>query len=89
MRTVRIKEVIIYYDILLGTNFVSAIRNREVSAIGRVLKYYINSLSIGTASSVHYLEVSTIGRCPLREVPLYLLCVRLRTDFVANTDLVR
>ena len=54
-----------YYDILLGTNFVSTIRNREVPAIGRVLKYYINSPSIGTVSSVHYMEVSTIGRCPL------------------------
>ena len=60
-----------YYDILLGTNFVSAIRNREVSAIGRVLKYYINSPSVRTASSVHSMEVSTIGKCPLREVPLY------------------
>ena len=59
-----------YYDILLGLNFVSAIQNREVSAIGRVLKYYINSHSIGTASSVHYLEVSATRRCPLREVPL-------------------
>ena len=62
-----------YYDILLGTNFVSSILNREVPANGRVLKYYINSPSIGTASSVHYLEVSPIGRCPLREVPLYFI----------------
>ena len=60
-----------YYDILLGTNFVSAIQNTEMSTIGRVLKYYINySPSIGTASSVHFLEVSAIGRCPLRKVPL-------------------
>ena len=61
-----------YYDILLGTNFVSAIQNREVSTVGRVLKHYINSPSIWTASSVNYMEVSTctIGRCPLREVPL-------------------
>ena len=36
----------ILYDILLGTNFVSAIRIKEVSAIRRVLKYYINSPSI-------------------------------------------
>ena len=59
-----------YYDILLGTNFVSTIRNTEVSTFGRVLKYYINSPSIGTAWSVCYLEVSPIGRCLLREVPL-------------------
>ena len=61
-----------YYDIPLGPNFVSALRNREVSTIGRILKYYINSPSIETASSVHYREVSTIRRCPLREVPLYM-----------------
>ena len=60
-----------YYDILLGTNFVSTIWNMEVSTFGKVLKYYINSPAIGTTSSVRYLEVSTIGRCPLREVPLY------------------
>ena len=71
MYSVRIKEVIMYYDILLRTNFVSTIRNREVSAIGRVLKYYINSPSIKTALSVHYMKVSTIRRCPLRAVPLY------------------
>ena len=72
LRTVRIKEVIMYYDILLGTNFVSTIRNMEVSTFGRVLKYYINSPSIRTASSVSYLQVSPIERCPLREVPLYI-----------------
>ena len=59
--TVHIKEVIMYYDILLGTNFVSTIRNREVSTFGRVLKYCINSPSIGTASSVLYMEVSIKG----------------------------
>ena len=56
-----------YYDILLGVNFVSAIWNREVPAFGRVLRYYINSPSMGTALSVCYLEVSAIGRCPLRD----------------------
>ena len=71
LRTVRSKEVVMYYDILLGTNFVSTIQNKEVSAIGRVLKYYINRPSIGAALSVRYLEVSTTWRCPLREVPLY------------------
>ena len=59
-----------YYDILLGTNFVSTIRNMEVSTFGRLLKYYINSPTIGTTWSVRCLEVSPIGRCPLREVPL-------------------
>ena len=39
----------------------SAIRNREVSTIGRVLKYYNNSPSIGTALSVRYLEVFIKG----------------------------
>ena len=72
LRTVHIKEVIMHYDILLRTNFVSAIRNREVSAVGRVLKYYNNSPSIWTVSSVCDMEVSTIGRCPLRELPLYI-----------------
>ena len=52
----------------------SAIRNREMPAFGRVLKYYINSPSVGTASNVRYLEESAIGRCPLREVPLYIVC---------------
>ena len=68
---VNIKEVIMYYDILLGMNFASTIRNREVSASAKVLKYYVNSPSLGTALSVRYWEVSAIGRCPLREVPLY------------------
>ena len=64
-----------YYDIhnvLLGTKFVSTIRNREVSAIGRVLKYYINSPSIGTALSVHYMEVSIKGGSTV--VPIGLHC---------------
>ena len=65
LRTVRSNEVIMYYDIVLGTNFESTIRNMEVSTFGRVLKYYINSPSIGTALSVCYLKVSPIGRCPL------------------------
>ena len=64
-----------YYDILLGPNFVSTIQNREVFAIGRVLKYYINSPSIGTASSVHYMGVSTIGRCPLRRGSTVVACM--------------
>ena len=58
------------YDILLRSNFESTIRNREVSTIGRVLKYYTNSPAFGTASSVHYLKVFAIGRRQLREVPL-------------------
>ena len=59
LRTVRIKDVIMYYDILLGMNFVSTLWNREVSAIERVLKYIIIALQSGP------LRVSTIWRCPL------------------------
>ena len=82
--TVRIKAVIMYYDILLGTNFVSTIRNMEVSTFGRILKYYISSPAIGTTSSVRYLEVSTIGRCPLREVPMYMYMLSLSKHVLAH-----
>ena len=55
-----------YYYTLLRMNLVSTIPIREVSVIGRVLMYYVNSPSIGTASSVHYMEVYTDGRCPFK-----------------------
>ena len=57
-----------YYDILLGPNFVSAIRNRGVSSIGRVLKYYINKepfnwdhFECPLYGGVHYWEISIKG----------------------------
>ena len=49
-----------------------ALWNGKVSAFGSILKYCINSVSIGTASSGRVSEVAAIGRCPLRQVPLIM-----------------
>ena len=45
-RTACIKEVIMYYNILLGMNFKSALRTREVPIIGRVLQYFLIALQL-------------------------------------------
>ena len=48
-----------------------ALCNSEVSTFGSILKYCFNSALIGTVPSGHVSKVAAIGRCPLREVPLY------------------
>ena len=60
-------------QVLEGLKNLSALRNSIVSAFGSILKYCINGTSIGTASSGHVSEGTAIGRCSLREVPLYLV----------------
>ena len=54
----------------------STVQNSKVSAFGSILKYCINGASIGTAPSGHVSEVTSSGRCLLREAVLYLcVCV--------------
>ena len=64
-----------YYVDRLGPENASAIRNSEVTAIGNVLLYYGNGVSIGTARYGRVSEVAPIGRWSLVEVPLYTQCL--------------
>jgi len=48
-------------QVLEGLKKLSALRNVEVCDFGSILKYCINSASIGTASSGHTSEVVAIG----------------------------
>ena len=54
-----------------GSENLSTLRNSEVFTIGGIVKYCIYGASTGTGSSGHVSEVAAIGRCLLREVPLY------------------
>ena len=58
-------------QVLKGPKNLSALRNSEVSAFGSILKYYINSASIGTASKWPHKRGVRYRECPLMEVPLY------------------
>ena len=49
-------------QVLAGLRTLSALQNSEVSAFRSILKYCINSASVGTTSSGHISEVAAIGR---------------------------
>ena len=61
---------ILYSQGTRGTKKMSTLWNSEVSAFGCILKYCITNTSIGTTSS-GYVSCDAIGKCPLREIPLY------------------
>ena len=60
-------------QVVVGLKNLFAVYKSEVSAFGSILKKCISSSSIGTTSSGCVSEVSAIGNCPLREVPLYAI----------------
>ena len=62
-------------QVLKGPKNLSALRNSEVSAFGSILKYYINSASIGTASKWPHKRGVRYRECPLMEVPLYMCII--------------
>ena len=56
----------------LGARSLSAVRNEEASARGRLIKHYSSVvISFGATASVRYREVVRPWEGPLWEVPLY------------------
>ena len=69
--SIRIIQWILYSPGTRGMEKLSTLPNSKVSEFGSIFKYCINNASVGTASNGHVSEVATIGRCMLREVPLW------------------
>ena len=78
-------------QVLEGPKNLSALQNSELPAFGSIfLNIVFNGTSIGTVSNGRISKVAAIGRCLLREVPLYMWqpCVEIEGYSVAYFDCI-